>query len=247
MLRTPDYEDEPLTPGEDLLLLPGFWAAYLLWLAEGEELEPEPALFGVDGADVDAAVEVLHDPAAWPVIRLPLADGHRLVIVHRNFTDDEGVDYHLDHPEWDRALRVASAEGHYTGPGLSWPELLHAARHPGEGPGVTDPHARLLLLLPALGDAELPPDAATTVAEALTGVGVRSAQLPELAEALLDHPFWDGPSWVTGEDAVSPLSGATTTPSRLPRCSEQHSPRHTRLPLTPAQDARLAEALGGGA
>lgn len=245
MLRIPDYEDEPLTPGEDLLLLPGFWAATLLWLAEGEELDPDPALFGVDEADADAAFEALGDPAAWPVIRLPFADGHQVVIVHCNLAEDEGVDFHLDHPDWDRPLRVASMEGHYTGPGLAWRELIHVAHHPGEGPGVTDPHARLLLLLPALGDADLPPDAAATVAEALTAVGAPTGTVHELAEALLDHPFWDGPSWAF-EDAVSPLSGAATAPARLPRCSEEHSPRHTRLPLTPAQDARLAEALGTG-
>ncbi|MFD4240550.1 hypothetical protein ACFWP3_02915 [Streptomyces sp. NPDC058525] len=39
-------ENDPLTAGENLLLLPGFWPAYLLWLCQTEENEPEPGWFG---------------------------------------------------------------------------------------------------------------------------------------------------------------------------------------------------------
>ncbi|MEU7090873.1 hypothetical protein [Kitasatospora aureofaciens] len=124
------HETDPLIPGEDLLALPGFWAAYLMWLAEGEDFEPEPELFGVDGADADAAYTRLSDPAAWPILRLPMQHGHSILIVHRNFTEDSGIDYYVVHPDWDQPRSLASIEGHFAGPGLAWRELDHIARHP---------------------------------------------------------------------------------------------------------------------
>ncbi|HEY9368302.1 MAG TPA: hypothetical protein VIU94_07615 [Streptomyces sp.] len=33
------YEDSPLVAGEELLALPGFWAAHLMWLCQTEEDE----------------------------------------------------------------------------------------------------------------------------------------------------------------------------------------------------------------
>ncbi|MFE4973341.1 hypothetical protein ACFRAR_14650 [Kitasatospora sp. NPDC056651] len=241
----PGYENEPLATGEELVHLPGFWAAYLLWLAEGEDLDPEPALFGADPADVDAAYERLSDPATWPVVRLPLRHGHSILVVHRNAAEDEGVDYYLAHPDWDRPRSLASTEGHFTGPGLAWRELVHIARHPGDGPGITDPDARLLLLLPVLGDADLPADAAATVTGALTATGTPPEAAATLAEALLDHPFWDGETWYFA-GAAAPLGGAGTTAhtSRVLLCGGAHSPRGSRLGLSPDQEARLAEALG---
>lgn len=41
----PGHEDDPLAVGEEWLGLPGFWPAHLLWLAEGENVDPEPAVF----------------------------------------------------------------------------------------------------------------------------------------------------------------------------------------------------------
>ncbi|GAA2245391.1 MULTISPECIES: hypothetical protein [Kitasatospora] len=239
------HENDPLIPGEELLALPGFWAAYLLWLAEGEDFEPEPALFGADGADADAAYGRLSDPAAWPVIRLPMQHGHSILIVHRNFTEDAGTDYYVAHPDWDRPRSLASIEGHFAGPGLAWRELLHVAQHPGDGPGITDPHARLLLLLPVLGDADLPADATAAVTGALAAIGTPSEATAALAEALLDHPFWDGETWYF-EGAGSPLSGASTAThaGRVLLCGGAYSPRTVRFGLSPDQDARLAEALG---
>ncbi|MEU3559343.1 hypothetical protein [Kitasatospora sp. NPDC006786] len=241
----PGHENDPLAAGEDLLHLPGFWAAYLLWLAEGDDFEPEPALFGVDGADADAAYERLSNPAAWPVIRLPMQQGHNILIVHRNFTEDEGIDYYLAHPDWARPRSIASIEGHFAGPGLAWCELEHVALHPGDGPGITDPHARLLLLLPVLGDTDLPADATAAVADALAAIGTPSEATAALAETLLDHPFWDGETWYL-EGAGSPLSGAgaASHTSRILLCGGTYSPRAIRFGLSPDQDARLADALG---
>ncbi|RKT16854.1 hypothetical protein BX285_1209 [Streptomyces sp. 1114.5] len=238
------HENAPLISGEELLALPGFWAAYLLWLAEGEDFEPEPALFGADGADLDAAYERLSDPAAWPVIRLPIQHGHTILIVHRNFTEDEGIDYYVAHPDWDRPRSLASIEGHFSGPGLAWSELVHVARRPGDGPGITDPDARLLLLLPILGDVDLSADATATVARILAAIGTPPEAAATLADALLDHPFWDGETWFF--EGSSPLSGASTAThlSRVLLCGGSYSPRGVRFGLSPDQDARLAEALG---
>ncbi|MCC9312380.1 hypothetical protein LN042_35910 [Kitasatospora sp. RB6PN24] len=239
------HANDPLTPSDDLVAAPGFWASYLLWLAEGEDFEPGPDLFGADGADADAVYERLSNPTAWPVFRLPMQHGHSLLIVHRNFAEDAGIDYYLTHPDWDRPGSLASIEGHFAGPGLAWRELIHIARNPGEGPGITEPHARLLLLLPTLGDADLPTDATATVASALAAIGTPTDATTTLAEALLDHPFRGDETWYF-EGAGSPLSGTTavTATSRVLLCGGVYSPRSVRFGLSPEQDSRLAEALG---
>ncbi|MEW2040555.1 hypothetical protein AB0885_26365, partial [Streptomyces sp. NPDC005534] len=159
----------PVAPAEHLLRLPGFWPAYYgpTWDAFAEE----PELFGADGADVDAAAEALYGTAdPWPAYRLPLAGGHVLWIVHRNHPDDSGTDYLITHPAWSRPGHLASIEGHFSGPGLSWPELSAVAGSaPPGAEGVLDPGTRLLLSLPAFGDADAPPEEAKErIADALT-------------------------------------------------------------------------------
>ncbi|MEU4085953.1 hypothetical protein [Streptomyces aureus] len=242
----PGYEDDPLEVGEEWLDLPGFWPAHLLWLAEGEDVDPEPEWFGVDGADTEEAYGALTDPVAWPVLRLPLQFGHRILILYRNFPEDEGVDYYLTHPSWERPRSLGSIEGHFAGPGLAWRELVHIAQNPGTGPGVTTPHARLLLLLPVLGDEALPPDAVEVVESALDAIGAPSGTRTVLAEALLDHPFWEAPPWYFHEPDASPLSGGnpTATPSRVLRCVGDWSPRTGGFGLSPDEDICLAKALG---
>ncbi|MFD7628526.1 hypothetical protein ACFV7Q_21210 [Streptomyces sp. NPDC059851] len=55
-------------------------------------------------------------------------------------------------------------DGHFIGPGLSWPKLIRAADSGLSGGSTTNPHARLLLLLPALGDDALSDDDAPSIA-----------------------------------------------------------------------------------
>ncbi|WP_246094850.1 hypothetical protein [Streptomyces roseicoloratus] len=134
------YEDAPLVAAEDLLALPGFWAAYLLWMCQTEENEPDPLWFGADEADTDAAYEALTDEERWPVFRIPFADDHSALIVGRNFADDLGTEYFVSHPEWDRHGHLATVDGHQAGPGLSWRELTHIAGTPDvKAPGVHAP------------------------------------------------------------------------------------------------------------
>ncbi|WP_229869333.1 hypothetical protein [Streptomyces inusitatus] len=154
------FEKAPLVAGEELLVLPGFWAAYLLWLCRTGEEDPEPEWFGADEADTDAAYEALNDEGRWPVFRIPFSDGHTAVVLACNHADDAGTEYFVSHPAWDRNGYLATIDGHQAGPGLSWRELTHIANTPDpHAPGVQAPYARLLLLLPALGDADLPGEA----------------------------------------------------------------------------------------
>ncbi|WP_051833109.1 hypothetical protein [Streptomyces katrae] len=68
------FENASVVAGEELLALPGFWAAYLMWLSQTEEDDDTtPGWFGVDGADADAAWEALNGEDQWPVFRIPFA------------------------------------------------------------------------------------------------------------------------------------------------------------------------------
>ncbi|MFG2131151.1 hypothetical protein ACGFNV_25490 [Streptomyces sp. NPDC048751] len=226
-----------IAPAEHLLDLPGFWPAYYgpVW----DEFAEEPELFGADSADVDAAGEALYSAEeVWPAFRVPLAGGHLLWIVHRNFPEDSGTDYLIAHPDWDRHACLASIEGHFSGPGLSWPELVAVAESaPAGEDGVRDPARRLLLLLPAFGDGAAPEaEAVERISGALRSVGADGEAAPELAEELLDHHFWDPPTWTA------------RSPSPLAVCDGGYSPRRVPLGLgiTAEQERALAEALTGG-
>ncbi|MBM7439352.1 hypothetical protein [Streptomyces sp. HB132] len=241
------FENDPLVAGEGLLSLPGFWPAYLLWLCRTDDNEPEPAWFGVDEADTDAALEALTDENRWPVFRIPFDAGHTVIVVGRNLADDPGTEYFISHPQWDRHGYLATVDGHQAGPGLSWPELTHIAGTPDPyAPGARAPHVRLLLLLPALGDAVLPGEATGLIADALVQVGVAADEAPGLARALLqDHPLWEPARWAL--PTASPLSGCQGPFPGILHCDEPGSPRcGIRLAQGIARDQsdRLARALG---
>lgn len=244
------YEDDPLVAGEDLLSLPGFWAAYLMWMCESddEDGEPQPEWFGATGADVAAAYEALTDDERWPVIRVPFAEGHTAVVVGRNFAEDEGIEYFITHPDWGRRGHLATVDGHQAGPGLAWRELIHIAGSPAmSSPGVHDVHARLLLLLPTLGDKDLPAEAADVIGAALRWAGAPAATAGQLTKALLDHPLWDAANWVLpgpepGGAGEKPFEGILQCDGDLsPRCGIRLAQG-----ITQEQNARLARALGTG-
>jgi len=242
------YDGGPVVAAEDLMALPGFWAAYLLWMCESdtEDDTPLPELFGVDGADVDAAAEALMDEEAWPAIRIPFAGNHAAVVLHANHPDDAGIEYFVTHPDWHRLGYLATVDGHYAGPGLSWRELLHIARTPDpRAPGVQNPHARLLLLLPALGDQDTPSEASDLVAEALQWAGVPAHASQRLAELMLVHPMFDAPEWVM-PSPTTPV-GSDKAFDGILVCGARYSPRcGIRLGqgITPGQTELLARALG---
>ncbi|HEX6677322.1 MAG TPA: hypothetical protein VF486_20130 [Actinomycetes bacterium] len=197
-MRLPGHEDAPLVDGAPLLEHRLFWPAHLLQVA-GERDGLLAACFGVTAADVGAFYErTLADPRRWPTLPVPLRDDHQLYVVGRNVPEDYGQDYLLHHPTWPTALRLASIEGHFVGPGVCWPELLAASVPPPGAVGITQPAARLLLLLPILGDAATPREAAAIVADALAAcgaVGSRAVLVQLAGQLLTDHRLWPPARW----------------------------------------------------
>ncbi|ROR38162.1 hypothetical protein [Kitasatospora cineracea] len=179
--------------------------------------EAEELLFG---ADYDAAEDFhrrLRGRADWPIFTVPVTAG-RLHIVYRNVEEDTGTDYLLHHPDWDRAELLAQDDGHFMGPGLSWPERAAAADNGLAGGSTTDPCSRLLLLLPAFGDTALSAGAAERLTEALRN---RTAvEAPEqLAAALLEGQGPRGPMhWtMTGDgQRINDGSYSFRNPTALP-------------------------------
>ncbi|MET7696381.1 hypothetical protein [Streptomyces sp. NPDC005485] len=192
MLKIPGYEGGPLVQGSAYLDNPLFWPVHL-----GTSLRGEDAQRAAFGADWDAAMELnrtLSGEHEWPVFNVPLRSGHTIHVVYRNFEDDQGVDYVIHHAAWSKAETLAAVDGHFMGPGMAWPELLSVARQPAtEGAG--DAAARLLLLFPTLGDAQLPDDAAavlTTALAALTWI----EEPAEVARMLLENQgLWAPARW----------------------------------------------------
>ncbi|WP_099908773.1 hypothetical protein [Streptomyces sp. TLI_171] len=194
--QIPGYESGPLAHRPELLDDPLFWPGHLYSCATSEDTE-ELLL----GADSDAAL-AFHNrmlaPPGWPVFTVPVNEGCQLRVVYRNLKDDAGTDYLLHHPDWERAELLASDDGHFMGPALSWPELTAAADNGLAGGSTTDPHARLLLLLPAFGDAAVPAGAVERLAAALRA---RTAidDPDRLAAALLKEQGQCGPVHWTAE------------------------------------------------
>lgn len=84
------------------------------------------------------------------------------------------------------------------GPGLSWAELTIAADNDLPGGSTTDPHARLMLLLPAFGDDAIPDEAIERLTAALRA-RTRVEVAERLAAARLAYQGEWGPThWTTG-------------------------------------------------
>ncbi|MGV9341811.1 hypothetical protein [Streptomyces sp. NPDC003688] len=195
----PGYDGDALTHLPELLDEPLFWLGHLYSLVHDEETEE--LLFG---ADYDAAEDFhsgLSGRADWPVFGVPVGGG-RIHVVYRNLEGDAGTDYLLHHPAWDRAELLARDDGHFMGPGLSWPELVAAADNGLPGGSTSDPHGRLLLLLPAFGDTVVPAGATERLAAALHALTPVEDPV-RTAAALLDDQGACGPShWTTTTDGL---------------------------------------------
>ncbi|MFD9635589.1 hypothetical protein [Streptomyces violascens] len=215
--RIPGYDGGPLTHQTGLLEEPLFWLGHLSSCVQSEEAEE--LLFG---ADYDAAGDfqrLLWEQAEWPTFTVPLAADHRLYVVYRTFTEDTGTDYLLHHPDWDHAELLARDDGHFMGPALSWPELVAAADNVLLGGSTTDPHARLLLLLPAFGDDEVPDEAVGRLADALRAR--TCVEDPEsLAAVLLEDQGASGPAcWTTAGHGLSVNDGPYSFRNPVNRCA----------------------------
>ncbi|WP_371498197.1 hypothetical protein OG871_19285 [Kitasatospora sp. NBC_00374] len=192
-------------PDEGPLALPGFWAAYLPQATTETAPAPFPApAFGVAEAEAEAARTALADAAGRPVARVPLEHDHTVLAV----PGPDGPELLLTHPGWARPRLLARSGAAPAGPGLSWPELLHAARRPGVQGGVTERHPRLLLLLPALRATTLPSDAAVTVAAALAATGTPPERRAALAHRLTSpRPGPGGACGATGARGLGSRQG----------------------------------------
>ncbi|MFG2293883.1 hypothetical protein [Streptomyces sp. NPDC048603] len=187
LARIPGYEGGPFRHEPERLDEHLFWLAHL-HLGGTEEPEAAALLSRLLGGDT------------WPVFTVPLAGDHRLHVVYRALEGEAGIDYLVHHPDWDVAEHLAQDDGNFMGPGLSWAELTAAADNGLPGGSTTDPHARLLLLLPAFGDDAVPDDAVERLTAALRAR--TQVEVPErLAAARLSYQGPWGPThWTTAED-----------------------------------------------
>lgn len=184
--RIPGYDGGPFRHQPELLDDHLFWLVHL-HLGDTRDLEAGALLSQLLGGDT------------WPVFTVPLTGDHRLHVVYRALEGEAGIDYLVHHPDWNAAETLAQDDGHFMGPGLSWAELTAAADNGLPGGSTTDPHARLLLLLPAFGDDAVPDEAFERLSAALRAR--TRVEAPErLAAARLAHQGEWGPThWTTAE------------------------------------------------
>ncbi|MGA5290020.1 hypothetical protein [Streptomyces pseudogriseolus] len=236
-ISLPGYEGGPLVPGEAYLDDPLFWPVHL-----GASLRGEDAQRAAFGADWDAATALLrrlHAPHEWPVFTVPLSSGHVIHAVYRNFVDEYGVDYLVHHPAWPEAETLATVNGHFMGPGMSWPELLSTARQPATEPCDALDARRLLLLFPTLGDLGVPDDAAAVLSAALTALTVIEDP-DEVARMLLDNQgLWTSAQWRSrdgvrindgGHSYRNPVNAFALPAERLREISDALGPKPVQRP-----------------
>lgn len=195
------YGDGSLRRFPELLDEKQFWMGHLYsWGSQTGGL-----LFGrgYNWAEHRTFQQQLSQRADQPAFTIPLAEGHRLRVAYRTGQDGAGVDYRVDHPEWEWSVLVSRDDGHFMGPGLSWPNLIAAADNGLPGGTITDPHTRLLLLLPAFGDAGAPRDAAVQRLAAALRARLARPDAEQLAAAMLDTQGLTGQvRWATTEHGL---------------------------------------------
>ncbi|MEU6273034.1 hypothetical protein ABZ871_11570 [Streptomyces populi] len=98
------YSSSPVVDGNPFLEEPGFRPAYLADLADGFA----PEAFESDAGDADGMLDTLHDPSAWPVFTVPLADGFAIVVHFNRGEEFTTRDYFLTHPDRSQDLVPAA-------------------------------------------------------------------------------------------------------------------------------------------
>lgn len=215
----PGYEADPLVEGDEYLERPLFWPCHLSSLLHAEEAQE--LAFGADWDAVGELGDELRSTGSWPVFTVPVGNGCAIRVVYRNFEGDIGTDYLLHDPAAREALRLASDEGSFMGPGLSWRELNAVA---------TDART-LLLLLPMLGDADVPPEAITRVAGALAELTWIEEPVTVAGLMLAGQGQWGPANW-RERDGVWICDGAYS-----------HRCPHNSASFTPEQLAKVSAAL----
>ncbi|QLQ36765.1 hypothetical protein [Micromonospora robiginosa] len=199
------YEDIPLVDGTPLLNDALFWPTFLAGTMAPHRDSLVASAFGVALDDCFDYFSRLTDADAWPSFRIALPDGYEIDLVYWNEPGEKGNFFILCQPERGYQVDLANVGGHEFRPGLSWPELTGAANPSSASDGVVDPSARLLLLLPTFGDADVPPEATAMTTAALRACGAGS-EADELAAYLLREPErW--PRWRTRADGALVCDG----------------------------------------
>jgi hypothetical protein len=226
------YEGDPLVNGTDLLEAPGFWAVHLGYLG-GVSPEDFKGAFEVSAEELAELDQRLRDTERWPVFRIDLPSGAVFRVIYRNRNPDNGIDFVFSHPRWPKSILLAWHDERPAWPGLCWRELVWIADHPpSTSRWIVGWERRLLLFLPAMGDADLPSSAVDTVADALNRVGAGWAS-HDLATGLTS--WARGPTW-------------SYTPAGALVCDAQYAVRSSlRLGLsrsfTPAQALEVTRAF----
>jgi hypothetical protein len=219
--RYDDVDPGVLSDGAWLLDRPEFWAQLLDGWAETELVE---AVLNRSPGTMELWDEVA-DSGRWPVLRLGAGDSDLAVVLWHGHDHEGGLDFLVLPHGTGRCLSVASVEGHDWGPGLSWPEALRLVDRGTLG----TPAQRLVLLQPAIGDADAPATATALLADALIAVCAPDAGpvvARETARQLLDDPA----RWSRRDGALV--------------CDAENSPR--RIGGFPPDDLLLiTRALGG--
>ncbi|MEU6749014.1 hypothetical protein ABZ914_22580 [Spirillospora sp. NPDC046719] len=228
------YENAPLVDGTALLTERLFWPTYLAAWTDLEDDTVIDAAFSVERDELEAFYGQLTALERWPVLAVPLRAGAQIVVIFRNLEDDTGVDLLLQTPDSKGVMKWARLDGHFLVPGLSWPELAEISSRPGSRYGVTESHARMLLLLPFTGDSDTPATAAKTVSSALIAAGAAPGPSGPLADNLLNEPMGGTAQW--RKDANGTLTCDAPNSTRNPSSSAA---------LTTGESMRLSNALRG--
>ena len=221
MITIEGYEDHPLVDGTPFLDDGAFWPAYLAATTEVRDHRFLCESFDIDQNALHECYGRLADTARWPVFTVALSTGAQIVIVFRNAEGDAGTDFVLRSADRATALRWVRLDGHFLAPGLSWPELAAISARPGPG-GVAGHRARMLLLLPATGDADLPAAAVPAVASALAAAGAAEHAAVPLAGELLGHPVGGTARWRRSKDGFTVCDAHSSR--RNPACPAALSP-----------------------
>lgn len=200
----PPVDESVLTDASSWIADGPFWPAFLLSVGGSRTAA---VAFDADPADLEAYVEKLHHPDCWPYVVLRLAFGYRLHGLFRNFEGDAGWDYLLQPAGADTVITLAALEGHFRGPAYSWPDLVLVANQPDPTRSAAE---RLLLLVPAMGDTNLPDDAEQVIAAAIDAVGGRQRYQRKVSRELLaaSRRFWGARGPATPPDHIAMVTEA---------------------------------------
>lgn len=205
------YPTDSTFDGSSLVGEPGFWPAYYLNQSVDDE-ELVTRVWDVSLSTVRDMQARLARAEAWPRFEVRIGEGVKISVIHRNFPDDPGVDYFLIPGPSRDPIRMATLEGNYQGPGISWQEIKGVASA-GCTPG--ERAVRLLLLGPMLGDVEAEDEGEREVlTEALrsTGGSIGAAELAHLIVA--DNLQWEPAQWRETHDGLT-LCDAPSSPRSL--------------------------------